>query len=155
MRLLRGVQAGALILALGCSGESVTPPANLSGSWAFVFNGANDAGVKCTSTMTITISQTDQTFVGFQRGAGTVSCTGVVAALVSPNPSNPQEIDNEMISSGVVGQNDVSFATALLTTTNSGAVIKDGQMSGTTIWQVPVEPRGAVTVTGTWTATRQ
>ena len=155
MRMLRGVQVGALVLALGCSGEAVPPPANLSGQWGFTFNGTNDAGAACSSSMVITISQTDQTFVGFQRGAGTVSCSGIAAALASTNASNPTEIDNEMISSGVVSHTEVAFATATLTTTNSGTVVSDGHLSGTTIWQVPVKPRGTITVTGTWTATRQ
>lgn len=157
MRNLKLVPAAVVLLgALGCSGETVAPPADLSGTWNFTFNTANaDAGATCVGTMTFTISQTDQTFVGFQRGAGAVSCTGIALALVSPNPSNATEFDNEMIGTGVVGQSDVVFTLNTLNGSNTGTVLKGGQMSGTSSWQLPVSPRGSITVRGTFTAVKQ
>ena len=156
MRILKLLPAGALLAALGCSGETVPDPANLSGSWNFTFTTAAESGAPCVGAMTFTISQTDQSFIGFQRGAGSVSCTGLAVALVSPNPSDPTEIDNEMIGTGVVGQSDLTFTLNTLNGTNNGVVDATGRaMSGTSTWLMPVAPHGTVKVTGTFTAVKQ
>ena len=155
MRILKAVGASALIAMLGCSGETVAAPANLSGSWNFVFNTVNaEAGAACTGAMTFTISQTDQTFVGFQRGAGAVSCTGIALALAVPNPSDSTEFDNEIIGTGVVGSSEVVFTLNTLNGTNTGTVDKD-MMSGRASWKIPVLPKGTLAVSGTFTATRK
>jgi hypothetical protein len=156
MRTMRLLPASALLAALGCSGETVPEPANLSGTWAFTFNTAAESGATCTGAMNFTISQTGQTFVGFQRGAGSVSCNGLAVALVAPNPSDSTEFDNEMIGTGVVGQQDVTFTLNTLNGTNNGKVEAGGrQMSGTSSWMLPVVPHGTVRTIGTFTAVKQ
>ena len=156
MRILKVLPAAAVAAVLGCSGETVPEPANLSGSWNFVFNTAAESGATCSGAMTFTISQTDQAFVGFQRGAGSVSCSGMAVALVSPNPSDSTEFDNEMIGTGLVGQSDVVFTLNTLKGTNEGTVEAGARrMSGTSRWQIPVAPHGTVKMTGTFTAVKQ
>ena len=156
MRILKLLPVGVLLAALGCSGETVPDPANISGSWKFTFNTAAESGATCVGTMTFTISQTDQTFVGSQRGAGSVSCTGLAVALVSPNPSDSTEFDNEIIGTGVVGQSDVTFTLNTLKGFNNGSVGAGGRtMSGTSSWQIPVAPHGTVKMAGTFTAVKQ
>ena len=147
--------AGMVLGIVACSSDSVPAPANLSGTWNFSYTTTSDAGAACQGAMTFTISQTDQTFVGFQRNTGTLSCTGVTLAVASPNPSNPTEFDGEMISSGVVSPTNVAFQLNTLRGQDAGTVAANGTMMGTSTWTLPVEPNGTITVTGTWTAIRQ
>lgn len=156
MRIEKLLSAAALFAALGCSGETVPEPTNLSGTWNFAFNTATESGATCVGAMAFTISQTDQAFVGFQRGAGSVSCTGLAVALVSPNPNDSTEFDNEMIGTGLVGQSDLTFTLNTLKGTNDGVVAAGGRaMSGKSTWLIPVAPHGTVKVTGTFTAVKQ
>lgn len=156
MRILKLLPAAVLIAAMGCSGEAVPVPANLSGTWTFAFSTAAASGATCQGAMTFTISQTDQTFIGFQRGAGSVACNGLAVALASANPADSTEFTNEMIGTGVVGQSDVVFTLNTLKGTNSGTVETGAhRMSGTSSWLIPVVPHGTAKVTGTFTAVKQ
>ena len=115
-----------------------------------------ESGATCTGTMTFTISQTDQTFVGVQRGPGAISCTGLALALIRPNSSDSTEFDNERIGTGLADQTDIVFTLNTLNGTNNGTVnAKNGTMSGTSIWRIPVLPRGTVPMSGTFTGVRQ
>jgi hypothetical protein len=155
MRGVRLLPACTVLAVLACSTESVPAPANLAGTWNFSYATASESGVTCHGAMTFTISQTDQTFVGFQRNTGSVSCTGVALALATPNPNSPTEFDNETINAGVVSPNEVAFQLSMLQSHDAGVVVKDGVMSGTTTWVLPIKPKGTITVTGTWTASKQ
>jgi hypothetical protein len=152
MRAASRLLGGAILGVLGCSSVPVPAPANLSGSWDFSYVTVSAAGATCHGSMTFTISQTDQTFVGVQRGSGTLLCEGVTPLLPNPNASDPTQFDGEMISAGVVSPTEVAFTLDILRSRDAGTVVQDGMMTGTSTWQLAVQPRGTVTVTGTWTA---
>lgn len=152
MRMTSLFAAGAVLAAVGCSGEDVAPVANLSGTWDFSYVLTSASGVVCHSELAFTISQTDQTFVGFQRDHGRLFCDGVNLRLVSPNTADPTAFDGEMITSGVASESEVAFALNLLKSHDAGMVVQNGLMTGTATWTVPIQPKGSITVSGTWTA---
>lgn len=152
MRMTSLLTTGAVLAALGCSSEKVIPPANLSGTWDFSYVTRSAAGATCRGTMTFTISQTDQTFVGFQNNPGQLFCEGVATRLVASSVSDPNEFDGERITAGVASESEVAFALNTLKSSDAGMLVQAGVLSGTTTWTVPVQPRGNVTFTGTWTA---
>lgn len=155
MRATSLLPACAVLAALGCSGEPVPAPANLAGTWDFTYLTTSAAGATCHGTMTFTIAQTDQTFVGFQRGPGTLFCEGVTLNLPNPSLSNPTEFAGEMISAGVVSPKEVAFQLNTLRSRDAGTVVQNGLMTGTSTWVLPVAPRGTITASGTWTAIKQ
>ena len=81
MKFSRLVLAGALVAGLGCSGETVPEPVDISGTWRFTFSAASVSGVMCSSTMTVFISQDGERFSGTQQGPGTLSCIGADPAV--------------------------------------------------------------------------
>jgi hypothetical protein len=155
MRVVCVVSVAAVLTVMGCSGEPVPPPADLSGTWDFSYVTTSGAGATCLGTMTFTISQTDQTFVGFQRGSGTLVCDGISLNLPNPNLADPTAFDGEMISSGIVSPSEVAFQLNTLQSHDAGTVERNGVMTGTASWVIPVKPRGTIAVTGTWTAVKQ
>lgn len=155
MRVACWFPACAVLAALGCSGEAVPAAANLSGTWDFSYVTKSDAGATCHGTMTFTIAQTDQTFVGFQRNPGSLLCEGVSLNLANASASNPTEFDGEMITSGVASPTEVAFRLSTLKSQDAGMVQQAGLMTGTSSWVLPIKPKGTITVTGTWTAFKQ
>jgi len=155
MRITSLLLVCAFAATLGCSGTAVPAAANLSGTWDFSYVTASDAGVTCHGSMTFTIAQTDQTFVGFQRNAGSLVCDGVALNLPNPNPSNSAEFTGEMITSGVVSPTEVAFRLNTLQSQDAGKVQDAGLMTGRSSWILPVKPKGTITVNGTWTAFKQ
>jgi hypothetical protein len=142
------LSVAALLAVLGCSGEAVAAPADLTGNWTFNFSTAAESGGTCVGSMVFTITQSDQTFNGTQVGPGTLVCTGLT-------PANPAEFSNELISSGVASTNQVAFTLSQLNSTTTGTVSAPGQMGGQASWVQPLKPSGSVTVVGTWTAVKQ
>jgi hypothetical protein len=151
-RLLCGC---AVFAALGCSGDAVPAPASLSGTWDFSYVTTSEAGATCHSTMTFTISQTDQTFVGTQRNAGTLFCEGVSVNLQNQNPTDPTAFTGELLTAGVVSPSEVAFRLNTLMSQDAGKVEENGLMTGRTTWVLPIKPKGTVTLNGTWTAFKQ
>jgi hypothetical protein len=150
MRVARLFSTCAILAALGCSGEAVPAPANLAGTWDFSYVTTSDAGVSCHGSMTFTITQTDQTFSGVQQNAGILLCDG--ARLALPNFTDPTQFVGEMITAGVVSPNEVAFQLNTLESHDAGTVVQAGLMTGTSVWQLRVAPKGTITVSGTWTA---
>jgi hypothetical protein len=149
-----------MLAMLACNGETIPTPANLAGTWNFTYatSGALSAGVTaptCQSTMTFTISQTDQTFVGTQLNGGTLVCEGLTPKLPSANLAQNAVFTGEQIYSGVVSPNEVAFRLGTLNSQDAGVLQQSGLMTGTSTWTLPIEPNGTITVTGTWTAIKQ
>jgi hypothetical protein len=155
MRVTCLFPACAVLAALGCSGEPVPAAANLSGTWDFSYVTSSATGATCHGTMTFTISQTDQKFVGFQRGPGSLFCDGLTLNLPNANVQNSTEFDGEMMTSGIASPNEVAFNLLTLKSQDAGTVQQNGLMTGTTTWVLPVKPSGNVTVSGTWSAFKQ
>ncbi len=158
MRVTNLFLAGAVCVA-GCSSDVASAPANLTGTWNFMYmtaaaSAAGGATPTCQGTMTFTITQTDQTFVGSQESAGTLACTGVTLNLPSTNLGSNNVFSGEEIHSGVVSPTEVAFKLGTLNSDNSGTVTQPGMMTGTSTWTLPIKPSGTITVTGTWTATK-
>jgi hypothetical protein len=148
--------AGAVVLAAitGRSQELAEPPAALSGTWTFHYSMATTDGASCAGDMQFTISQTDQTFTGSQKGAAALSCENIVPSIGSFDNESNAIFANEIISSGVASESEVAFALNTLNGTNTGTVTKD-HMSGASTWRIPVYPSGTAAMSGTWTAVKQ
>ena len=158
MRVTSLFVAGA-VCVMGCSSEVAPAPANLAGTWNFTYvtaaaGTANEVTPTCQGTMTFTITQTGETFVGTQQNAGTLACQGVTLNLPSANLASNNVFTGEQINSGVVSPNEVAFMLGALNSDNSGTVTQPGLMTGTSTWTLPIKPNGTITVTGTWTAAR-
>jgi hypothetical protein len=61
----------------------------------------------------------------------------------------------ETMYAGIASSNQVAFALGLLQTRDAGTVTSATVMSGTTTWELPVKPRGTVTLNGTWSAVKE
>jgi hypothetical protein len=148
------------VCVVGCSSEVAPAPANLTGTWNFTYmtaaaSTANETTPTCQGTMTFIITQTDQTFVGTQQNAGTLTCQGVTLNLPSANLASNNAFTGEQIHSGVVSPNEVAFELGTLSSDNSGTVTQPGLMTGTSTWTLPIKPNGTIMVSGTWTAARE
>jgi hypothetical protein len=79
----------------------------------------------------------------------------VTLNLPNANLANPTEFDGEMVSSGVVSPTEVAFRLNTLRSRDAGTVVQAGVMNGTSTWEIPIKPKGNITVTGTWTTIKQ
>lgn len=154
MRVATMLAGAGLFAVAGCSQEIPAAPAALSGTWTFSYSMATDDGATCAGNMQFTISQTDQTFVGFQKGAAALACDNLVPKLGSFDSQSNTIFANEMISGGVASEREVVFALNTLHGSNNGTVT-NGKMSGSATWAIPVYPSGSAAMHGNWTAVKQ
>ncbi len=155
MRSVRLVAIGALVTVIACSGDQVPDPAAVAGTWSFTYANVTGSGVTCNGTLTFTITQSGDTFAGQQVGAGTVSCTGAVPTFIVAGATDSYSFGGETMYAGIASSNQVAFALGLLQTRDAGTVTSATVMSGTTTWELPVKPRGTVTLNGTWSAVKE
>src|SRR5215467_5881863 len=138
----------ALLLAAACGGDSSTGPStpNVTGSWSY--NVANIAGadVSCNvAGSSLTLTQTGSTFTGTASG-GSITCFG-------PTGSFNDNLDNDVVTNGVVSGNNVAFDIGSADAHNAGT-ISGSSMNGTLTLRITAGTT-AVVLTGNFTAVRQ
>lgn len=154
MRVAMMLAGAGLFAIAGCSQEIPEAPAALSGTWTFSYSMATDDGATCNGNIQFTISQTDQTFTGFQKGATALACDNIAPMLGSFDNQGNTIFANETISGGVASESEVAFALNTLHGSSSGTV-KNNRMSGNATWAMPVYPGGTAAMRGTWSAVKQ
>ncbi len=135
-----------------CGGDDGTQPpenADVSGSWTYTAEGLTSTlGISCSFTgIQATIAQSGNSFSGTTQG-GQWSCQSPFGAIEA-TPLDPQTI-----LSGTLDGNNLTFEIdGDLFFSHIGAV-SGNSMIGTATATGDVDPVGALTLVGSWTASR-
>ncbi|HEY3935408.1 MAG TPA: hypothetical protein VGL65_12420 [Gemmatimonadales bacterium] len=156
MRLLSLAIAAGICAITACSGTPVPDPPDVSGIWTFTYTNLSSGAIQCHGTLTLNISQTGEVFTGQQLGTGTIGCNGAVPAfaMVAPDDSNVV-IGGEVLHAGRSDGGDVAFALEQLDSQDAGSVTSPSAMSGTSTWNLPIQPHGTLLLHGNWSAVKQ
>jgi hypothetical protein len=137
--------AVALVVLLAC-GKDSTGPVSISGTWMANWSNVAGGGVSCSmGSITLSLTQSGGTFTG-AYGSGTLTCSG-------PGGTASGSFTGGTVSSGTVQGNTVAFNLDTPDYHQAGTV-SGNSMSGTATWRIDTGS-GVVTLTGTWSATRQ
>ncbi|HEU4647612.1 MAG TPA: hypothetical protein VFS33_01035 [Gemmatimonadales bacterium] len=147
---MRAVFALTLLLVAGCSGDGPTAsdPSTLNGTWSASFTNLGGSGISCsTTTVTATLTTSGNTFTG-NYGSGTMTCAAAGQSESAPIPGG-------VIVNGTINGNAVTFDLDTPDLHQTGT-LSGNSMSGTAVWRADLgPPYGVITLTGSWSATKQ
>jgi autotransporter translocation and assembly factor TamB len=147
---MRAVFVLVLLSVASCGGDGPTAvdPSTLNGTWSASFTNLSGVGISChSSSVTTTITTSGNTFTG-TYGSGTMTCA-------AGGQSQSGQFPSGAVVNGTINGNAVAFDLDTPDQHQTGTV-SGNSMSGTATWKYNFgAPYGVVTLTGSWSASKQ